>query len=109
MSKFKNVSSLGELDVPALNAIVGAGAVVDVDGDLAAAFADQPSIWQALDDDGKPLPVEKVKAEKPEAVEENGVVDPERVIYTAPEPIVVKSTPTTKPKTAESDPQEASK
>lgn len=48
MTKFKNVSPLGDLDVPVLYRIVPAGEVVDVPADLADGFARQPDVWEPV-------------------------------------------------------------
>ena len=47
--KVKNVSSLGDLAVPALNLIVLAGAVVDVPDEAGASLLEQPENWQPAD------------------------------------------------------------
>jgi len=52
--RIKNVSPLGDLDVPALRRIVAAGEVVDVDDDdLAANLLDQPANWAPAPAKGK--------------------------------------------------------
>jgi hypothetical protein len=94
--QFKNISPLGELDVPALGALVGPGAIVTATGDLAASFLAQTGTWQALDDDGNPLPVETPTATEDQA-EPNAVVDPSRLVYTAPDPETVTATTTEPP------------
>lgn len=49
MPRFKNVSPLGELDVPALGLTIPAGQFMDVtDPELAASFADQPGTWEPV-------------------------------------------------------------
>lgn len=53
MAKIKNVSPLGDLDVPALRRIVAAGEVVEVDDDLAANLLEQSANWAAAPAKGK--------------------------------------------------------
>lgn len=48
MAKFKNVSPLGALDIPALGQIVEAGEVFEVPDDLVAALADQTENFEAV-------------------------------------------------------------
>lgn len=48
MSKFRNVSSLGDLDVPALGRVVKAGEVFDVPADLVEGFQAQPDVWAVV-------------------------------------------------------------
>jgi hypothetical protein len=43
--KLKNVSSLGDLEVPAIGRVVAAGEVFEVTADLGASLAEQPSNW----------------------------------------------------------------
>lgn len=50
MPKFKNVSSLGDLYVPALRRVVKAGEVVEVPVDVAELLVEQPDVWQAQAD-----------------------------------------------------------
>ena len=49
MAKIKNVSPLGDLYIPALNATVNAGATLDVADDFAPSLLAQPDNWQAAD------------------------------------------------------------
>lgn len=48
MTKFKNISPLGDLDVPALFTVVKGGAVVDVPAELADGFARQTDVWEPV-------------------------------------------------------------
>lgn len=48
MPKFKNVSPLGDLDVPTLRRIVAAGEVIEVPADVAEGFAGQPDVWAPI-------------------------------------------------------------
>lgn len=48
MSKFRNVSPLGDLDVPVLGRVVKAGETVDVPADLVAGFEVQPDVWSVV-------------------------------------------------------------
>lgn len=50
--KVKNVSSLGDLAVPALGLAVLAGEVIDVSDEAGAALLEQPDNWAPAD--GKP-------------------------------------------------------
>ncbi len=43
----RNVSPVGDLDVPDLRRIVAAGEVIDVPDELGAALLDQPANWAA--------------------------------------------------------------
>jgi hypothetical protein len=45
MAKVKNVSSLGDLNIPALGLDVLAGETIEVPDDVAASLLDQPSNW----------------------------------------------------------------
>lgn len=45
MAKVKNVSSLGDLNIPALGLDVLAGETIEVPDDVAALLLDQPSNW----------------------------------------------------------------
>lgn len=47
-TKFKNVSPLGALDVPALGKIVQPGEVFEVDATLVQSFADQPGNFEPV-------------------------------------------------------------
>ena len=49
MAKVKNISSVGDLDVPSLGIQVKAGATVDVSDEAAKSLLDQPANWQAAD------------------------------------------------------------
>lgn len=48
MAKFKNVSPLGALDVPALGKIVEPGEVFEVDKTLEQNFANQPDTFEPV-------------------------------------------------------------
>ncbi len=68
MTQFRNVSPLGDLDVPALGQIVEAGEVFDVPDELHDYFASQPENFAPA---APPAPPEKPgKPEKPEKTEE---------------------------------------
>ncbi len=43
--KVKNVSSSGDLEVPALNRVVKAGETVEVPDEIGAALLLQPDVW----------------------------------------------------------------
>jgi hypothetical protein len=45
MAKVKNVSSLGDLNIPALGLDVLAGETIEVPDDVAASLLDQPCNW----------------------------------------------------------------
>jgi hypothetical protein len=45
MAKVKNISSLGDLNIPALGLDVLAGETIEVPDDVAASLLDQPSNW----------------------------------------------------------------
>lgn len=50
MAKIKNVSPLGDLDVPALGLMVKAGATIEITNDeMAASLLEQPTNWVAAD------------------------------------------------------------
>lgn len=49
MAKIKNISPLGDLDVPALGLTVKAGATVDVADDAAASLLEQKNNWAPAD------------------------------------------------------------
>lgn len=50
MAKIKNVSPLGDLDVPALGLMVKAGATIEITNDeMAASLLEQPQNWVAAD------------------------------------------------------------
>ena len=49
MAKVKNVSSVGDMDVPSLGIQVKAGATVDISDEAAALLLDQPDNWAAAD------------------------------------------------------------
>jgi hypothetical protein len=49
MPKFKNVSPVGELELPTLGFVVPAGGVVDVDDATAEGFLLQPDVWKPID------------------------------------------------------------
>lgn len=47
MSRFKNVSPLGDLDIPALGLTIPAGEILETaDPDVAASLADQNGTWE---------------------------------------------------------------
>jgi hypothetical protein len=49
MARFRNVSPLGDLDVPALGLTIPAGDIVDVkDPEISASFADQAGTWEPV-------------------------------------------------------------
>ena len=48
MSKFKNVSPLGDLEVPVLGRVVKAGEVFEVPADLGGSFAEQSDVWEPV-------------------------------------------------------------
>ena len=49
MAKIKNVSPLGDLYIPALNATVNAGAILEVATEAAASLLEQSENWVAAD------------------------------------------------------------
>lgn len=49
MALIKNVSPLGDLDVPALGLHVAAGATVEVSDEAAASLLEQTDVWAAGD------------------------------------------------------------
>ena len=49
MAKVKNISPLGDLDVPALGITVKAGAIADVADDAAALLLEQTDNWAPAD------------------------------------------------------------
>jgi hypothetical protein len=54
MAKFKNVSSLGDLYIPALSQEVAFGDSVDVvDEEVASSMRDQAGVWQEVSGDSK--------------------------------------------------------
>lgn len=53
MSKFRNVSPLGDLEVPVLGVVVKAGESVDVPADLVDGFVAQPDVWAPIEKVGK--------------------------------------------------------
>jgi hypothetical protein len=48
VTSFKNISTGGDLDLPALDRVVAAGEIIDVPLDLAEQLAEQPDVWQDL-------------------------------------------------------------
>lgn len=46
--KFKNVSPLGDLEVPVLRRVVAAGEVFDVPESVGALLKDQPDVFQVV-------------------------------------------------------------
>ena len=46
--KFKNVSPLGDLEVPVLGRVVKAGDTFDVPADLVESFAAQSDVWEPV-------------------------------------------------------------
>jgi hypothetical protein len=54
MAKFKNISSLGDLYVPALVQEVAYGEVIDVaDEEIASSMRDQVGVWQEVSGESK--------------------------------------------------------
>lgn len=54
MAKFKNVSPLGDLYVPALGLEVASGEIIDVvDDEVAGHFRDQVETWKEVSGDSK--------------------------------------------------------
>lgn len=49
MAKVKNISPLGDVDVPALGLSVKAGATIDVADDIAASLLEQTINWAPAD------------------------------------------------------------
>ena len=49
MAKVKNISALGELDIPSLNLVVAAGATFDVPEDVAAELLKQTENFAPAD------------------------------------------------------------
>jgi len=49
MAKVKNISPLGDVDVPALGLSVKAGATIDVADDVAASLLEQKDNWAPAD------------------------------------------------------------
>jgi hypothetical protein len=49
MAKFKNISPLGDLDVPLLGKIVLFNETVEVSEDLTKGFLDQTEDWESVD------------------------------------------------------------
>jgi len=49
MAKIKNVSPIGDLDVPALGLTIKAGETVDVADEFAASLLEQPTNWAPAD------------------------------------------------------------
>ena len=49
MAKVKNISPLGDVDVPALGLSVKAGATIDVADDVAASLLEQTTNWAPAD------------------------------------------------------------
>lgn len=43
--KFKNVSPMGDLDVPVLGRTVAFGEVVEVPAEVGVSFGEQPDVW----------------------------------------------------------------
>lgn len=48
MSKFRNVSPSGDLDVPLLGRVIKAGEVFDATEEQAALLIEQPGVWQIV-------------------------------------------------------------
>lgn len=48
MPTIRNVSPVGDIDVPLLRRIVGAGETVDVTDDQATSLLDQPGNWKLV-------------------------------------------------------------
>lgn len=47
--KLKNISPLGDLDVPLLRRSVSAGEVFEVPSDIGALLLSQPDVWASVD------------------------------------------------------------
>lgn len=65
--RFRNISPLGALDVPALGTIIDAGEVFEVSEEIAALLAEQPEHYEPAD--GQPLGAPQTSAEKAESEE----------------------------------------
>lgn len=50
---FRNVSPLGDLELPAVGQVVPAGGTVTVPDELAESLAAQPANWKPVDEDKK--------------------------------------------------------
>lgn len=72
MAQVKNISPLGDLDVPELGTIVLAGATVDVPNDRLEAFLAQPSNWESVGNDRKKYEQSKPNAEPTAPAVEEG-------------------------------------
>jgi len=48
VSKFRNVSSLGDLDLPLIGRVVRAGEVFDATEEQSALLVEQPALWQLV-------------------------------------------------------------
>ena len=46
--KFKNVSPLGDLEVPVLGRVVNVGEVFEVPADLGVLFAEHSDVWEPV-------------------------------------------------------------
>jgi len=51
--KLKNVSPLGELDVPLLKRVIAAGEVFEVPADIGEALAAQPDVFEVVKEKGE--------------------------------------------------------
>lgn len=51
--KFKNVSPLGDLEVPVLRRVVRAGESFEVPADLVDGFKSQPDVWAVVEKESK--------------------------------------------------------
>ena len=49
MSEFKNVSSVGDLEVPILGRVVKAGETVEIPAGLDGGFREQPDVWALVE------------------------------------------------------------
>lgn len=89
MPRFKNVSPLGDLDVPDLGQIVEAGEEFEVSEELAPYFAAQPSNYQAVDAAAEALAV--TAAERQAEVDAAALAVDEPAASTADEPEPVET------------------
>ena len=49
MASFRNVSSVGDLEVPVLGRVVRGGEVFEVPADLGVLFEAQPDVWAVVE------------------------------------------------------------
>lgn len=52
MPKFRNVSSLGDLDLPLVGRVIAAGESFEVDADAAELLSAQPGNWELVTEKG---------------------------------------------------------